>query len=88
MKLRGMFSEDRTNLLLRIFEAVWFLEEKSKMQGVSLEEFFDLLLLENEEIDEHHLFEKVLKYLKPKITIETHNAMTKHIESLALLPFN
>lgn len=47
MKLRGMFSEERTNLLLRIFEAVWFLEEKSKMQGVSLEEFLDLLLLDN-----------------------------------------
>lgn len=39
-------------------------------------------------MEEHSLFERVLRYLQPKITLEAHSALTKHVESLALLPFN
>lgn len=35
-RLRGLYSEERAGLLLRVFEAVGFLEERSSLQGVSL----------------------------------------------------
>lgn len=43
---------------------------------------------EHEELDETKLFERALLYLQPRTTLDTHHALTKHIESLALLPFN
>lgn len=36
MRLINVFGNERTSLLLRVFEAVQFLEERSHMQGISL----------------------------------------------------
>jgi hypothetical protein len=37
----GIFSPEKNNLLLRIFDLIKFLEERSELQGVSLERFLD-----------------------------------------------
>ena len=48
----------------------------------------DLILKEESNPDEHVLFSKLLTYLKPCIAIETHKALTKHLQTLGLVAIN
>lgn len=65
----GIFGQEKNSLLLRMFEMVRFLEERSEMQGVTLEGFLDQTLIEEANLSEQRLFDRLLTHLKPRVSV-------------------
>lgn len=85
MQLLGISSPEKNQLLLRLFELIRFIEERSELQGVALELFLDGILAEEAALDEYHLFSRFLTHLKHRVAVETHHALTKHLETLGVV---
>ncbi len=69
MQMFGIFGQEKNSLLLRMFEMVRFLEERSEMQGVTLEGFLDQTLIEEANLSEQRLFDRLLTHLKPRVSV-------------------